>query len=111
MLPAHHLLSQIPLRADAVVRRLPGEIWRDPLALEVTAAASGPEVLPFEIARKLPLKPVRARSRWGKLFDQRWFRIRLPKNTDGRTWLHWKDQGEATLYIDGAPYFGFDVAH
>jgi alpha-mannosidase len=26
-------------------------------------------------------------------------------------YLEWQDQAEATLYVDGVPYFGFDVAH
>jgi alpha-mannosidase len=28
-----------------------------------------------------------------------------------KPFLEWRDQGEATLYVDGRPYYGFDVAH
>lgn len=111
MLPDHHLLSQIPLRADSVMRRLQGAIWRDALALDVAATESGPEQQAWKQARKLPLKPARTGTPWGKLFDQRWCRVTFPKKTDGTRWLHWKDEGEATLYVSGRPYFGFDVGH
>jgi alpha-mannosidase len=60
-------------------------------------------------ARRLPRKAVRAGEAWGRLYDQRWCRVELPAGR-GR-WLRWEDQGEATLHVDGTPFFGFDVAH
>ncbi|MGE9294808.1 MAG: alpha-mannosidase [Puniceicoccales bacterium] len=35
----------------------------------------------------------------------------MPEAADVNTWLEWKDQGEATLYVDDKAYFGFNVAH
>jgi len=111
MLPDHHLLSQIPLRADSVMRRLQGAIWRETLALDVQTTEARAEQLAWAQARKLPLQPERVGTPWGKLFDQRWCRVTFPRKTDGSRWLHWKDEGEATLYVQGRPYFGFDVGH
>lgn len=111
MLPEHHLLSQIPLRADSVMRTLQAAIWHDVFPLEAQATTSGPEQFSWAQARKLPLHPARVSAPWGKLFDQRWCRLVFPHKTDGAHWLHWKDEGEATLYVGGRPFFGFDVAH
>jgi alpha-mannosidase len=111
MLPAHHLLSQIPLRADSVASRLASSIWNSPVELQVHATAVVQRPISHEEAVKMPLRPCRAPEHWGRLFDQRWCRIQFEKKTDGRQWLTWRDQGEATLYLNGEPFFGFDVAH
>jgi alpha-mannosidase len=111
MLPDHHLLSQIPLRADSVMRRLQASLWKDAVALDVQATAPGPGLLSWSEARGFSLRPVRGSGHWGKLFDQRWCRVDFSRRTDGAHWLHWKDEGEATLYVKGRPYFGFDVGH
>ncbi|MDF3056535.1 MAG: alpha-mannosidase [Rariglobus sp.] len=111
MLPDHHLLSQIPLRADSVMRKLHGAIWQDALALAVQATEARAEQLSWSQARKLPLHAARVPEPWGKLFDQRWCHVVFPRKTGGSQWLHWKDEGEATLYVQGRPFFGFDVGH
>jgi alpha-mannosidase len=46
---------------------------------------------------------------WGRLYDQRWSRVTIP--AAGGRWLHWDEQGEATLFVKSVPFFGFDVAH
>jgi len=111
MLHTHHLLSQVPLRADSAVRRLQSEIWRDFSVQEVFGTLPSPSSMSFAEAGRRPLRRIRTPSAWGRLFDQRWCHIRFPRKTDSGQWFHWKDQGEATLYVDGQPYFGFDVAH
>ena len=52
---------------------------------------------------------MRAGEEWGRLYDQRWCRVTIPAG--GGRWLHWDEQGEATLFVDGVPFYGFDVAH
>jgi alpha-mannosidase len=110
MLPDHHLLSLVPNRVNAAVNRLRDKIWTDFLPLQVEATAAGPRHYSWGEARKLPRRSVPAETFWGRLFDQRWCRIVLPAFSSP-CYLHWKDQGEATLYFHGKPYFGFDVAH
>ena len=111
MLSTHHLVQLIPLRVESGIRRLQGDIWVDMTPLDVQATAAGPALISCEEAAKLPLRPVSRGTFWGKLFDQRWCKVTLPAPTKRDRWFSWKDQGEATLYIDGKPYFGFDVAH
>jgi alpha-mannosidase len=111
MLSNHHILSQTPLRADSVVRRLESQIWQDQCALDVQATAFGPEQCSLAEAKKKPLKPVAPNTTWGRLFDQRWCRVRFPRTTKRGDWFSWQDLGEATLYVKGVPYFGFDPGH
>jgi alpha-mannosidase len=68
--------------------------------------------LTWDAARKLAYKPVQLPFHWGRLFDQGWFKLELPKvKAKGPLYIHWDDQGEGTVYVDGVPYYGFDVAH
>ncbi len=49
---------------------------------------------------------------WGRLFDQRWFRLEVtPEQIPEGSYLSWQDEGEATLYSDSLPWVGIDVAH
>lgn len=110
MLPLNPLLAQTPLRAQRGVIRLADLIWHDPIPLAVEATASTPEVHSLASAQKRPRRPVRDGETWGRLYDQRWSRIKLPA-ANGRQWLRWDEQGEATLHVDGVPFYGFDIAH
>jgi alpha-mannosidase len=67
------------------------------------------EHLTPEQARALPLSPA-APHTWGKLWDQRWARLDLSAAQPGDH-LFWDDQGEATLHLDGMPWFGLDPEH
>lgn len=109
MLPLNPLLQLTPLRTQRGVARLAEIIWHDPRALRVEATATRPDHLPLAAAKKLPRRAVRDGTAWGRLYDQRWCRVALPAG--GPRWLHWDEQGEATLFIAGVPFFGFDVAH
>lgn len=110
MLPKHHLHSLIPNRAKMTLQRLHKSVWEDWQALEVEATPASAEPLPWAEAVKLPTSPVTRYTYWGKQFDQRWYHLKFPAGQKGR-WLHWNEQSEATLYVDGQPYYGFDVAH
>lgn len=105
----HHLLSLVPNRVAGAVERLRESIWENykPLAVEVTRAS--PVLVPFEAAQRQPRTRARIPAFWGKLFDQRWCRMVISPGCN--QWLNWRDQGEATVYIGGEPYAGFDVAH
>ncbi|MEO0453586.1 MAG: glycoside hydrolase family 38 C-terminal domain-containing protein [Verrucomicrobiota bacterium] len=110
MLPKNHLLELVPNRAHRTILRLQDLIWENPIDLKVEVTEASPDLLSFEQAQKLKRKAAEVKTYWGKLFDQRWCRLHLPRQSGGN-YLHWKDEGEATLYINGQPYFGFDPAH
>ena len=110
MFSSHHLLSLVPNRIESAVKRLQRSIWHDSQPLPVEATAFGPEIVSLDEARRRKLAPVCVGSAWGLLYDQRWYRLNFPTVQEG-IYLNWRDQGEATLYVDGVPYFGFDPAH
>src|SRR5688572_28507626 len=104
----------VPNRVAAALRRIEEQIWQDPIPVAVEATAATPEHLSWNEARRRRRRPVVPGSAWGRLYDQRWCRLTLPRRAgDARAprYLEWRDQGEATLYLDGVPYYGFDVAH
>jgi alpha-mannosidase len=111
MLPSHHLSQLVPTRVKSAIRRLQLAIWTDvtPLPVQATEARSGQRSLAE--AKCEPREPVAPNTFWGRLFDQRWCRVEPPGPAGENTWLNWKDQGEATLYVDDQPYFGLNVAH
>jgi alpha-mannosidase len=37
--------------------------------------------------------------------------VRAWRSPPAPRWLHWDEQGEATLFVNGVPFYGFDVAH
>ena len=110
MLPDHHLLSLVPNRIGGAIDRLYEMVWEDFLAVPVEATQARPRHYGWSEARKLPRQAIHPETFWGKLFDQRWCKLVIPASAK-QSFLNWRDQGEATLYIDGKPYFGFDVAH
>ncbi|MFA7343505.1 MAG: glycoside hydrolase family 38 C-terminal domain-containing protein [Terrimicrobiaceae bacterium] len=110
MLPSHHLPQLILNRIDGAVRRLREEIWENITPARVSATPFGPEQRGIDEARCLPLEMVAPCSFWGRLFDQRWYRVEADKAADP-LWLNWRSQSEDTLYVKGEPWFGFDVGH
>lgn len=109
MFAPNPLLQLTPLRTQRGVMRLAEMIWSDPQPVRVEATANRPDHLGLAAAKRLPRRPVTFGDGWGRLYDQRWCRVTLPAGA-GR-WLNWDEQGEATLFVNGTPYFGFDVAH
>ncbi len=110
----HPLPQLIPLRVEAALRRLSEALWLDARPVRVSAAEPTVEHRPLAAAKRSRLRPVREGEAWGRLYDQRWFRAEwdAPPVARGGAWyLEWRDQGEATLWLRGQPYYGFDVAH
>lgn len=110
MVTPHPFPQLVPARVAAALRRLEDRLWREPRALEVEATTAAVEHRSLAEARLLPRSPARRGDTWGRLFDQRWCRLTLPE-LPGASYLKWDDDGEATLWIDGVPHYGFDVAH
>ena len=114
MLPSNPLLQLVPARLTAVLTRLRGRLWQSAGTVRIEGGAARAEHRPWAVARHEPVAPVTAwPEHWGRLWDQRWFRLTLdPAATQrGDLYLAWDDQAEATLYVDGVPHYGFDPAH
>jgi alpha-mannosidase len=112
MLPRNPLLQLVPARAASVLERLRSLVWTaGPEITDISGTAPQPDFLTWEQAKREKLSPVTLPHHWGKLFDQAWFRIRLTDAPKGFEFFEWRDQGEATVYLDGVPYAGIDVAH
>lgn len=109
----HPLLQLTPSRAAAALARLRRDTWTEVGAPALRATEASPRHRTWHEARKERLRPVTVPQAWGRLWDQRWFRLGVPAALAHRDdlFLQWDDQAEATLYVDGTPHYGFDVAH
>lgn len=105
----------VPNRVESALRRILDLVWSEAIPVPVTAVAPSAAHQPLAAIVRAPRRGVHAGEAWGRLYDQRWFRIALPlpakRGDRAPRYLEWRDQGEATLWIAGVPYFGFDVAH
>ena len=112
ILPPSPLLQLVPARAEKTLQRLQEMIWLDPQPLtEVFHAETTAAHRPLDAVRNAPLQRAERGLFWGKYFDQKWFKVVIPGGAAAGTYLHWPTQGEGTAYIDGQPFYGFDVAH
>lgn len=115
MLPQTHLHQFLPPRINRAVLRLKAMIWRhDSVLLPVARAESRRVHRPLAEAQKETFTPVTARPHfWGRKFEQTWWRLELPAAPAGspRRYLRWRDQGEATVYVNGEPWHGIDPGH
>lgn len=114
MLPVHALLQLVPARIPQAIQRVRDQVWssRGPVR-EVMASEPSPRHVNLGAMPRRTLRAVTGPHAYGKLWDQRWFRLRLPRNPEPSVtrYLVWKDQAEATLFVDGVPHYGLDVAH
>lgn len=104
-------LNLILLRTKDAMARLAPHEWSDVVDVPLEELYSGEEYLSASEAGQREGNPVSLPHRHGKVFDQTWFRLRMPELKGNGWWLRWQEQGEATLFHDGEPYCGFDVAH
>jgi len=112
MLPPNPLLQLVPSRVLAAVERVERMIWTPVAQLTAEATVATPQHLSLLEASRRPRRPLRGPQHWGKLFDQRWVHVTLPRaRPGGSLFLEWRDQGEATLHVNGVQHYGFDVAH
>jgi len=102
MLPENPFLQLTLPRVSRALHRVESLIWQEiaPVSCAFEGAQAAP--VPWEAARKLAYKPVKLPFHWGHLFDQGWFKMTIPKV---------KTKGPGTVYLDGVPFYGFDVAH
>ncbi|MBK1875497.1 alpha-mannosidase [Pelagicoccus mobilis] len=101
MLPRNHILKFAPRRALTNLKLLKRDLWQTVETASINKLTASGEPRSIETPHY-----------WGKIYGEQGFTIDLPNaDNDGQLWLRWIDQGESTLYIDGKPFFGFDVAH
>jgi alpha-mannosidase len=112
MYPPNPFLQLVPARVDSAIARVRAMVWSElPGAPAIFSTVPQPVHIGFGEAAKRPVAPVDSLPlHYGKLWDQTWFRLKLPAGK-GRRWLRWEDEAEATLYVDGRAHYGFDVAH
>ena len=111
MLPPNPFLQLTVPRVARAVSRIEKKIWTPLESVEVSFAGSVSELIPFDKAIDFDFAPMSLPFHWGRLFDHGWFRVRFPEIVGDSVYLEWQDQGEGTLYLNGVPYYGFDVAH
>ncbi|MFT3784198.1 MAG: glycoside hydrolase family 38 C-terminal domain-containing protein [Nibricoccus sp.] len=108
-------MQLIPARIGEAMRRVHASIWRslpgEPLTVTQTDSYRTHCRIDEVSAASFKLVPSDT-FYWGPKFSQRWFRVALPSaKTPESRYLVWEDQAEATVYIDGCPYYGLDLAH
>lgn len=112
MLEESPLLQFVPMRVAKTLEALRKQIWCNEQALPIAFAGSTPHHRPWQEVVKGPVEPIDLPFYWGKQFDYAWFHLVLPAPVSGRAcWLRWFEQGESTVYVDGQPWAGLDVAH
>ncbi|HEX2860105.1 MAG TPA: glycoside hydrolase family 38 C-terminal domain-containing protein [Lacunisphaera sp.] len=114
MLPRSYLAQLTPPRIAEAVRRIEALVWQPlPGRCTVTQTESTAAHRTFAEIRDAQFTPVPGeRFFWGPKYAQRWFHVTLPPAEDSETrYLVWEDQGEATAYLEGVPYYGLDIAH
>jgi alpha-mannosidase len=101
-----------PARVRAALGRLRSMIFPDMRRLDVHTTQASPAHITLAQASQSPLTLATPGQTWGMLFDQRWCKIAIPSAVADKPYhLHWHDQGQATLYVQAEPYYGFDVMH
>ncbi len=115
MLEPVHFPQFMAPRLQATIQRLEASVWSvQKTQIQVSATVSSPDIVDAPAAKRLTYKPVtRLPQFWGRMFDQRWWKLKLPKKKTGSAtrYLYWTDQAEATVYHEGEPIFGIDPGH
>jgi alpha-mannosidase len=112
MLPQNPFLQLTLPRVSGTLARLQALVWQEVSPVACSFAGAGATSVTWESAHKLKFKEIQLPFHWGRIFDIGWFKLVLPSVLPkGQLYLHWHDQGEGTAYVNGVPYFGFDVAH
>ncbi len=114
MLPPTSFQQLLLPRLAKARDRLSAMIWAvDPAPLAVWQTRATAAHGTFDDAKGEAFDPVKDRPHhWGRMFDQCWWRVEMPAADESATrYLRWLDQGEATVYVDGVPYYGIDPGH
>lgn len=109
-MPSSPLPQLVPTRVRTALPRVQQLIWgrRRSVPVQVTDTTIGH--LRIDEIGEAKLRVAEPGEYWGKLWDQRWYRVDLSGMEPG-DYLEWGDQAEATLYMQGVPHFGLDPGH
>ncbi len=113
-IPKTPYLQLIVPRLEEAIQRIQNCIWEtEAVPLVVRAGEPTARFRNYDATALAKTRPITSYPHhWGNLYDQCWFAIDLtPADLRGSNFLFWKDQAEATLYVDGVPFGGFDLAH
>ena len=113
MLTRSSLQQLQPRRIANLPLRLRESLYT-PVDIALTIFASEPTSIPVNAdeVKGLALRPVTTFPHvWGRLFYQRWWKVTLASPAPANVRLHWRDQAEATVYVDGVPWHGIDNPH
>ncbi|MCF7837087.1 MAG: alpha-mannosidase [Candidatus Marinimicrobia bacterium] len=113
MYPPSPFAQTLPHRLVALRRRVEDQVWGPPQPVAVAGAPPAANHCTAREAACLTYAPVSEQDApWGRMFDQRWYRIELPPVAERAGWyLHWPDNGETTAWWQGVPYIGLDLFH
>lgn len=107
----------IPNRIIHLRDRLRSSLWEERQDLSVSISPVTDRITTVDGAPGLWYQPIQPGEHFGQPFgewQQCWFRVDIPAPTEGqsgRRYFFWDCRGETTVYIDGAPWAGLDVAH
>ena len=117
-LPHRNPLPQlIPARVRHVRASVEAQIWQRQQPLNVSCSAEQFDPIDCVQAASLAMRPLAPGDHFGRGGDQWswfWLRIDVPAaNADevGQRYLRWQCQGETTVWFDGRPWAGLDIAH
>lgn len=97
--------------------RVENMLWERSTTVTVKAGPVTTQRVDLAAAKRQPLKVLAPNSTFGPAhggWQHRWLTVTVPKapaNERGRRFLRLDCQGEATAYLDGQPWAGFDPAH
>ncbi len=107
----------IPNRIEKLKQVLQGLIWKDRQDLVVMGGPILNEFTTINDVRPEQFVLVKPGETFGPPFGswkQRWFQLNVPApivGQEGQRFLFWDCRGETTVYLDGEPWAGLNVAH
>jgi alpha-mannosidase len=114
---ANPLPQLIAPRLVKARERLKARLYPVVLPLAARVGPINDQFLPLVAGQQQDLQPITPGMVFGPGngdWKQRWFRVEVPAASpgeEGRRHLRWDVQGESTVYLDGRPWAGLDVAH
>jgi|GEM_PF-258436 len=113
----NYFYQWVPIRITKLKQVLEGRLWKDRQDLEVRGGPVIEDPVSIDEVRPDQFKPVLPGETFGPPFgnwNQRWFQIDIPTPSlgqMGQRFLFWDCRGETTVFIDGEPWAGLNVAH